>query len=76
MMSTRKPNPNRLFEGVWPIVGERSFSIGAGGDDLEAARSAGFSAHLHDGGDLARLVRSLLAQSTQAATERHPSPSA
>ena len=58
---TRKPNPNRLFEGVWPIVGERSFSIGAGGDDLEAARRAGFSAHLTDGGDLARLVHSLLA---------------
>ena len=73
---TRKPKSNRLVEGMWPIVAERSFYIGAGGDDLEAARSAGFSAHLYDGGDLARLVHSLLAQSAQAATERHPSPSA
>ncbi len=73
---TRKPNSNRLFEGMWPIIGERSFYIGASGDDIEAARSAGFSAHLYDGGDLARLVHSLLAQSAQATTERHPSPSA
>ena len=58
---TRKPEPSRLFEGMWPIIGERSFTIGASGDDVEAARRAGFSAHLPDGGDLARLVHSLLA---------------
>ena len=46
----------------WPIVRERSFLIGASNDDVEAARRAGLAAHLFDGGDLARLVRSLLAQ--------------
>jgi histidinol phosphatase-like enzyme len=47
----------------WPIVGERSFFIGVTGDDIEAARTAGLAAHVFDGGDLARLVHSLLAQS-------------
>ena len=43
---TRKPVPSRLFEAMneWPIVRERSFFIGASGDDVEAARSAGFEA--------------------------------
>jgi dTDP-glucose pyrophosphorylase/histidinol phosphatase-like enzyme len=45
----------------WPIIRERSFFIGLGSGDLEAARSAGITPHLFDGGDLARLVRSLLA---------------
>jgi D-glycero-D-manno-heptose 1,7-bisphosphate phosphatase len=58
-----KPNSSLLFEGMWPIVGERSFFIGALGADVQAARSAGISAHVFDGGDLARLVRSLLSQS-------------
>jgi dTDP-glucose pyrophosphorylase/histidinol phosphatase-like enzyme len=48
-----------------PIVGERSFFIGVTSDDVEAARSAGISGHVFDGGDLARLVHSLLAQSPQ-----------
>jgi dTDP-glucose pyrophosphorylase/histidinol phosphatase-like enzyme len=40
----------------WPIVAERSFFIGARGDNIEAARSIGFSTHVFDDGDLARLV--------------------
>jgi dTDP-glucose pyrophosphorylase/histidinol phosphatase-like enzyme len=58
-----KRNSSPLFEAAneWPIVGERSFFIGATGDDIEAARSAGIAGHVYDGGDLARLVHSLLA---------------
>jgi dTDP-glucose pyrophosphorylase len=46
-----------------PIVRERSFFISATNGDVEAARSAGISGHVFDGGDLARLVHSLLGQS-------------
>jgi dTDP-glucose pyrophosphorylase len=49
----------------WPIVGERSFFIGVSVGDVEAARSAGISGHVFDRGDLARLIKSLLAQSSQ-----------
>jgi dTDP-glucose pyrophosphorylase len=61
----KKPVSNLLFEAMneWPIVGERSFLIGVTGDDMEAARTAGIAAYVFDGGDLARLVHSLLAQS-------------
>jgi D-glycero-D-manno-heptose 1,7-bisphosphate phosphatase len=61
--SKEKPVSNLLFEAMneWPILGERSFFIGATGGDIEAARSAGIAAHVFDGGDLARLVHSLLA---------------
>jgi histidinol phosphatase-like enzyme len=58
-----KRNSSPLLEAMkeWPIVGERSFYIGATGDDIEAARSAGILGHVYDGGDLARFVHSLLA---------------
>jgi dTDP-glucose pyrophosphorylase/histidinol phosphatase-like enzyme len=57
------PVSNLLFEAMdeWPIVAERSFLIGAGSDDVEAARSARISGHIFDGGDLARLLHSLCA---------------
>jgi dTDP-glucose pyrophosphorylase len=45
----------------WPMAPEQSFFIGLGGDDAEAARDAGIAPHVFGGGDLARLVRSLLA---------------
>jgi len=45
----------------WPIVREKSFFIGVSGDDAEAARGAGIEPHAFDGGDLARLIHSLLA---------------
>jgi dTDP-glucose pyrophosphorylase/histidinol phosphatase-like enzyme len=44
----------------WPIVNERSFVIGAASAEIEAARRAGLAARAFDGGDLARLVNSLL----------------
>jgi hypothetical protein len=56
-------------------LGERSFFIGATGGDIEAARSAGIAAHVFDGGDLARLVHSLLAQSAEDSAARRQSPS-
>jgi dTDP-glucose pyrophosphorylase/histidinol phosphatase-like enzyme len=60
----REPVAIPIFEVMneWPIVGERSFFISVSRDDIEAARSAGIPGHLFDGGDLARLVHSLLAQ--------------
>jgi dTDP-glucose pyrophosphorylase/histidinol phosphatase-like enzyme len=62
-----KQKPSLFLEAMneQPIVSERSFFIGARSDDLEAARSAGLSAHVSDGGDLTRLVHSLLAQYAQ-----------
>jgi dTDP-glucose pyrophosphorylase/histidinol phosphatase-like enzyme len=73
--ATGKPKFHRLFEGMWPIVGERSFYIGATGDDIEAARSAGILGHVYDGGDLARFVHLLLAQSVEDSATRRQSPS-
>jgi dTDP-glucose pyrophosphorylase/histidinol phosphatase-like enzyme len=72
-----KPVSNLLVEAMkeWPILGERSFFIGATGGDIEAARSAGIAAHVFDGGDLARLVHSLLAQSAEDSAARRQSPS-
>ena len=60
----RKPNSSPLSQTMneWPIVGDRSFFIGVSGDDVEAARGAGILGHVFDGGDLVRLVHSLLAQ--------------
>jgi D-glycero-D-manno-heptose 1,7-bisphosphate phosphatase len=62
---TGEPGSGHVIEAMkeWPIVGERSFYVGVAGGDSEAARRAGISAHVFDGGDLARLVRSLLSQS-------------
>ena len=57
------PIVNALNE--WPIVRERSFFIGGSGDEIEAARGAGVSAMPSPEGDLARLVHSLLTQSSQ-----------
>ena len=60
----RKPVSSPIFNAMneWPIVRERSFFIGASGDDIEAARSAGVLGHAFPEGDLARLVHSLLTQ--------------
>ena len=48
----------------WPIVRERSFFIGASGDEIHAARGAGVSSHALPEDDLARVVHSLLTQSS------------
>ena len=58
-----KPGSSLLSRATseWPIVGERSFYVSVSLDNIKAARRAGFSAHVFDGGDLARLVHSLMA---------------
>jgi histidinol phosphatase-like enzyme len=63
----RRPVSSSIFNAMneWPIVRERSFFIGASGDDIEAARNAGILGHALPEGDLARLVHSLLMQSSQ-----------
>jgi dTDP-glucose pyrophosphorylase/histidinol phosphatase-like enzyme len=63
----RKPVFSPIVDALneWPIVRERSFFIGGRGDDIEAARGAGVSGHAFAEGDLARLVHSLLTQSSQ-----------
>jgi dTDP-glucose pyrophosphorylase/histidinol phosphatase-like enzyme len=60
----RKPVSSAIFSAMneWPIVREQSFFIGASGDDIEAARSAGVLGHAFPEDDLARLVHSLLTQ--------------
>ena len=55
--------PGDIASEGTPIVRERSFVISATNRDVEAARRAGLSGHVFDGGDLAPLVHSLLAQS-------------
>jgi dTDP-glucose pyrophosphorylase/histidinol phosphatase-like enzyme len=63
---TRRPVSSPVLDATheWPIVRERSFLVGASGDDIEAARTAGISAHAIPQGDLACLVHSLLTQSS------------
>jgi dTDP-glucose pyrophosphorylase/histidinol phosphatase-like enzyme len=70
-----KPVSSLLFEALneWPIVSEQSFFIGVTDGDVEAARGAGILGHVLDGGDLARLVHSLLAQFPHKAPQLEPS---
>jgi histidinol phosphatase-like enzyme len=69
-----KQNPDAILlqeaMNEWPIIGERSFFIGVSNEDIEAARSAGISWHVLDGGDLARLVHSLLGQNAHSFSAR------
>jgi dTDP-glucose pyrophosphorylase/histidinol phosphatase-like enzyme len=62
----QKPDASLLHEAMneWPIINERSFFIGVNNHDIEAARSAGISWHVLNGGDVARLVHSLLRQAS------------
>jgi HAD superfamily hydrolase (TIGR01662 family) len=64
----QKPGGDLLREAMneWPIINERSFFIGVSNDDIDAARSAGISWHVLNGGDLAGLVHSLLGQTHKA----------
>ena len=70
-----KPVSSLLFEAMneWPIVSEQSFFIGVTDGDVEAARGAGILSHVLNGGDLARLVHSLLAQIPHKAPQLEPS---
>ena len=68
----QKPDASLLHEAMneWPIIGERSFFIGMSSNDIVAARSAGISWHVVNGGDLAPLVHSLLGQTAQSSSAR------
>jgi HAD superfamily hydrolase (TIGR01662 family) len=68
----QKPDASLLHEAMneWPIIGQRSFFIGMSSNDIEAARSAGISWRVLNGGDLARLVHSLLGQTAQRSSAR------
>jgi dTDP-glucose pyrophosphorylase/histidinol phosphatase-like enzyme len=72
----QKPDASLLHEAMneWPIIGERSFFIGMSSNDIEAARSAVISWHVLNGGDLARLVHSLLGQTAQSSSARAEQP--
>ena len=63
----REPFSSVLEEAMndWPIVRQRSVLVGASNGEVEVARRAGLAAHLFDGGDLARLVHSLLARAAE-----------
>jgi D-glycero-D-manno-heptose 1,7-bisphosphate phosphatase len=58
----RKPNPGMLLKAMadHPIDRARSFLIGDKASDLEAARRAGVTGYLFEGGDLDVLVRSIV----------------
>jgi dTDP-glucose pyrophosphorylase len=62
-----KPFSSVLDEAMkeWPIVRERSILVAASNAEAEAARRAGLAARVFDGGDLARLVHSLLIQAAE-----------
>jgi dTDP-glucose pyrophosphorylase/histidinol phosphatase-like enzyme len=64
----QKPDASLVQQAMneWPIIGERSFLIGASRHDIEDARSARISWHVLNGGDLAGLVHSLLGQTHKA----------
>jgi dTDP-glucose pyrophosphorylase/histidinol phosphatase-like enzyme len=63
----RKPESVRFLTAMneWPIVREQSFFISVSRADAEAAKSAGISGYVFEGGDLSRLVHSLFAQFPQ-----------
>lgn len=59
----RKPRAGMILDlmSSWPIEPERSFLIGDKESDLIAGRAAGVASYLYSGGNLDRLVESVLA---------------
>jgi D-glycero-D-manno-heptose 1,7-bisphosphate phosphatase len=60
----RKPNPGMLLKAMrdFSVDGARSFMIGDKPSDMEAARRAGLTGHLFEGGDLDVFVKRVLGQ--------------
>jgi dTDP-glucose pyrophosphorylase/histidinol phosphatase-like enzyme len=68
----QKPDASLVHEAMneWPIIGQRSFFIGVSRNDIEDARSARISWRVLNGGDLARLIHSLLGQTAPSSPVR------
>ena len=60
----RKPNPGMLVRAMneWPVVLERSFLIGDSESDIQAAKRVNVRGEMYKGGDLSKLVDSILAE--------------
>ena len=73
--ATGNPDSSHFLAAMnqWPVVRERSFFLGVSGHDIEAARSVGIPGQISDAGDLARDVRSLLAETAQSLAVSTPS---
>ncbi len=58
----RKPKPGMLLRAMadWPIDRSRSMLIGDRNTDIEAARRAGVTGHLFQGGDLDQFIQAVL----------------
>jgi D,D-heptose 1,7-bisphosphate phosphatase len=57
----RKPSPGMILDlfAHWPIVREGSFLVGDKQTDIEAAKAAGVSGYLFEGGNLTEFLQSL-----------------
>ncbi len=62
----RKPNPGMLLRAMeeWRVDRDRSFLIGDMPTDVEAARRAGVTGHLFDGGNIEARIVGILARAT------------